>query len=577
MADRVSSAAVSVPAAGSEGVFRDVALLLVTNAENERFVPAILRTLQQFWPGHPECIVVTNGAYDADPVIRTGGATVTGILDEAVQKLRRDRPNLRHVFLLQDVFCPLAPVDNSMVAAAMESVRAHDLKYVLFQWPGDFSKALDPESGPVIRGAGLELTPIRSNWETVNSLAPAVWNLDHLASVAGHKAAEGYDSLRLFEQPSQTGEALHYMQMEAWPVVGGGFLSDGQINPKAVSRKEFPSSPLLSQLRVEYCGVDSAKAARRKYDLGKIAGWFKRGSERRRRWKEIAAREPSAGPSDVFHDTVLLVSTYSKNEHYIPAVLHTVDRMWPGHPECFVATDGDLDAPNTLRFPGRSFVEILGDAARRIKQDRPDTRFVFLMLEDLCPLGPVNTPMIEAAVTKARTQGLKYVLFPWHGDFTWTYDRTAGPTFFGPDMELVPMRRDWEAPNSLVAALWDIDHLIWMAEQKLEAGIHDPWRFEFELPGNPHVHYIQVNGWPTVCDGFMVRGKLNDLAPADPDFPPTAIMSQLRKQYCGVDNQIIARLKYGLKTLSEAIKARLARKPAKDTKVTETAKPAGDL
>ncbi|SLN57721.1 hypothetical protein [Ruegeria meonggei] len=565
------------PEDGAAEVFKNTILLVLSQADNEKYIPAVRETLDRFWPGHPNCVFAHGGESEGTGVPDDLEETFLQRLDGAVQRIRKEHPDTRHVFLLPNEFCPLGQVDTLMLQTAMTKVLDQDLQFVLFQWPGDFRIALDSEVAPSVVAGNLELTAMRPYWETINAVAPAIWGIDHLQWVIDTKKEAWIHDIRRFQHPLPESPAVHYMQLNGWPTLDGGFLIDGEVNPKAVTRTYFPQSSLMTQLREDYCGADDLRKARKKYGLAKVTRRFSKAAERRKMMKQITKRAPEDGPAEAFKDTVLLVSTYSRNEHYIPAILKTLDMFWPGHPECVVATDGDLDVPGVIRFKDKTFVELLLATARKIKEDRPSTRHIFLMLEDLCPLAPVDTEVVETAMKKVRENDLKYALFPWPGDFSWTFDRTSAPTIIGPDVELAPMQKDWDAPNSLVTAIWNIDHLIWMAERKLEAGVNDPWGFEHQLEENPHTHYMQLNGWPTVQDGFFVRGKLNHLAVTQTGFPPSPIASQLRKEYCGVDNLQIARLKYGLTAFSGHVKARKERKRGLNAKAPETAKPAGDL
>ncbi len=245
-------------------------------------------------------------------------------------------------------------------------------------------------------------------------------------------------------------------------------------------------------------------------------------------------------------DTILLVLTYSKLEHYLPEIRANLEQFWPNRPTTIFVTDGAAEGEDVLRFEGVSFVELLSNAVTAVQERHPEAGYVFVLLEDLCPLGPVDEAKLALAQRVIRESKNKFLAHIWvrHPLAPWkTGEWDLSETLEHEGVTLIPMDRSSEEYNCLVACFWDIDHLQDVISEKLDQGATDPWSFELPLTSKQPSHYLLEGAWPTSVHGFYEKGELNVESLTSKDFPNSPLMSKLRKDYCGYDSYALASLK----------------------------------
>jgi hypothetical protein len=263
------------------------------------------------------------------------------------------------------------------------------------------------------------------------------------------------------------------------------------------------------------------------------------------------------------NDTILLVMAYSKTEQYLPAIRQNLDLFWPGRPRTLYVTDGEVSGSDVVQAKGTSFVELLAAASAAIRERFPDATNAFVLLEDLCPLWPVDEAAMSRAQDLVRRHQKKFICHNWKAritDRTSRYDHWDGPLALKDDkITLFLMPKDCEFFNCLVASFWNLDHLDHVLAVKCALDLHDPWSFELPLPDNEDDHFMFEGIWPVAIDGFSARGKINSESVARRGFPASPLLSQLRKKYCGVDSYHLAALKRAWFRLGRSISKRVRR------------------
>lgn len=262
-------------------------------------------------------------------------------------------------------------------------------------------------------------------------------------------------------------------------------------------------------------------------------------------------------------DCVLLLMTYSKMEHLVSEALLNLELFWPGRPETFVVTDGELRGDNIIHSSQPTFVELLAFAVQRIKLERPQASNVFVLLEDLTPLGPVDEALLLSAQELRITGGFKYVGHRWEADASKPWKRGEWSVENAPakdDVEFVPIPKDWNFYNNLCPSVWDINYLSDLLQNKIAIGALDPWAFESPVAECQADHFLIEAIWPTVKDGAYRKGNLNVKAVLNPDFPSSPLMDKLRKEYCGSKFRTVARLKRKRNRLYKNLIAPLTKK-----------------
>ena len=262
--------------------------------------------------------------------------------------------------------------------------------------------------------------------------------------------------------------------------------------------------------------------------------------------RSLAETTDLLGPELWGNDVALLVMTYRKMEKYLPAIRQNLDLFWPNRPQMLIATDGQARGDDVFVGTSASFLGLLSEAIHELCLRFPRAQYVFVLLEDLCPLEPVDDTRLTEAFRVLKAAGGHYLLNHWPTkrhrpwvDENWD----LGASLSQGRTRLMPMSRSYETYNSLVACIWHVDYLSQLITAKLARGIGDPWGFERYLEGAEEQHYVLENAWPTFANGFMIAGRVNERCVTEPAFPASPLMSQLRREYCGADSFLRAFVK----------------------------------
>ncbi len=237
-------------------------------------------------------------------------------------------------------------------------------------------------------------------------------------------------------------------------------------------------------------------------------------------------------------DTVLLLLTYSRNEPYVDPARENLARFWPDHPPLYVVTDGDLCGADVLRHPVTDFTALLSRALDDLRVRQPACRFVYLLLEDLAPLGPVDDGYMLDVEAAMRKHGGKYVYFLWQSERKLRGVPVAqgdlGGAAAGLGLRRLEPGHD-EARNSLVVCLWDLNHLRDVVSRKLALGQTSPWQFEFGIEGDQTPHFVSRSVWPTLKHGVLKQGAVSkDVAKEvlyRRRFPPSPLLTAAYTQF----------------------------------------------
>jgi hypothetical protein len=223
-------------------------------------------------------------------------------------------------------------------------------------------------------------------------------------------------------------------------------------------------------------------------------------------------------------DIAYIVTCHSRTEKYIPLVRNLVDTFWPGHPPRFFLTDGVLQqSADVFSFPRLTWVELLLTGLARIKQQRPQTKRVFHMLEDHCPLRRCDGDRLDRIFSIATRHDLDAVAFP---TYSWPWDETDLTEHPDGLVRTWRHRETFEFDGELLAVvphdffryfqvqptLWRVDYLQAACTYARMQGISDAWAFEAMRWPQAGRHYVSRYDWPTVHHGFLVQGKINPAA-----------------------------------------------------------------
>lgn len=222
--------------------------------------------------------------------------------------------------------------------------------------------------------------------------------------------------------------------------------------------------------------------------------------------------------------TAVLISTFSRMKKYAPAIEAAIDRCWPEHPAIYFISDSELPGiGRQIQLADACWTEILLHGLLTMRKQHPALDYVFLMLDDHCPLRPCDAVATSAYLEIARSGNLGVISFP---TYDWPWNETATTEYpdglvrvwrtveidvvDGRKLALVP--RDYFRYFQVQPAFWRVEYLISVCQAALASGIRDPWAFEaMSLDGAPQHHVADYN-WPSVHHGFIAGGKVNPAA-----------------------------------------------------------------
>lgn len=280
-----------------------------------------------------------------------------------------------------------------------------------------------------------------------------------------------------------------------------------------------------------------------------------------------AADGPSPERAPRGTGTAILVSTYARNEAYLDLVRHAFTRNWPQHPPLWVLTDGPpgdsgdnsgggtRDEPDIIRVPRADFVTVLANGLTALDARQPGLDRIYLILEDLCPLWPVDAAALEALAAGAAAAGIDAVAFP---TFPWRR-REAPRSVAGQTLYRVP--EAFPFPNQLQPGLWRLAYLADLVEGLRRAGVTDPWHFEKHRLDGQRPHYVAALGWPSVHHGFLRGGRVNPGALADPRVADPTVRRRLTRAACGSEREVVYAATSGALRLMRRMRHALAGRP----------------
>ena len=222
--------------------------------------------------------------------------------------------------------------------------------------------------------------------------------------------------------------------------------------------------------------------------------------------------------------TLLLVSTFSRMKRYSAAIEAAVDRCWPGHPPMYFISDCELSGiERQIWLADACWTEILLHGLLTVRQQHPALDYVFLMLDDHCPLRACDAATISTYLEIARGGNLAVISFP---TYEWPWRRTERVdypdglvrTWRCIDIEVVDGRRLAVVPGDFFRyfqvqpAFWNIEYLTSACRTALARGITDPWAFEAMRLDGARQHYVADYDWPNVHHGFIAAGRINPVA-----------------------------------------------------------------
>lgn len=200
---------------------------------------------------------------------------------------------------------------------------------------------------------------------------------------------------------------------------------------------------------------------------------------------------------------IILIPTHYKNEKYCNLLLDMLDVNWPNHPELWFLTDGEnINYPNVIKVDNKNWLIVLYKGLKFLINKYPDLDYIYLVLEDLIPLWSLSVQeltKIENVVINNKLKNVSFITYPAY----WGQENEV--KLDGITLYKIPEGFDFY--SQLQPAIWEVDHLMKICEYALENNLLDAWSFEWIK--SEEQHYVSSYQWPTVFNGFLVRGRVN--------------------------------------------------------------------
>jgi hypothetical protein len=279
------------------------------------------------------------------------------------------------------------------------------------------------------------------------------------------------------------------------------------------------------------------------------------------------AQPPAARPADPGRDDIaILMSTYRKHEWIVPAARANIELFWPDHPQLYILTDGELDGDEVIRTEEREFVAALQDGVAEIRRRQQQVRYIYLLLEDLAPLAPVDDDRLRRVENAMKAGNGAYFYMPWAGAHRHHVAKAETGLLgeAGAGLGIHDVGEAYPFYYSCVVAFWRVDYFLAVLSEKQRVGITDPWGFEnpFEKdldvkPEAKQPHFFIDQPWPTYQSGLFLQGQINRAIVRDRRFGPSPAKDLVYQTYMS-QGSILERLKKRASRLNHMRKGMLA-------------------
>lgn len=190
------------------------------------------------WPGHPPLYYALAAGRTApyERTLPTKATAWTAVLLEGLASLRE--AGASRVFVLLEDHVPLWRCDAAVVEAVVRAAAAEDLAAVFFtkfDWPWP------TRAEEVLTLGGQHLARMPADFRRYNQCQPAVWRLDHYASLLTEALRRGIEDPWAFERFSLPGQPPHYVSEYRWPSRHCGYRRRGRVYLRSLYAFELPA------------------------------------------------------------------------------------------------------------------------------------------------------------------------------------------------------------------------------------------------------------------------------------------------------------------------------------------------
>jgi hypothetical protein len=224
-----------------------VTFLVTSHSRTEKYIALVRDLLAAFWPEHPRCCFLTDGATLAgEDVWSFPGLAWAALLQAGLDRIKRELPGTRYVLHMLEDHCPLRLCDAERLArifaiAARENFAA--VSFPTYAWPWHETDATEHPDGLIRTWRRKETRELDGELFAVVprdffryfQVQPTLWRLDYLQAVCAQAQAGHISDVWAFEAMRWPKAEPHYVSRYEWPTVHHGFLAQGRLNPAAIA------------------------------------------------------------------------------------------------------------------------------------------------------------------------------------------------------------------------------------------------------------------------------------------------------------------------------------------------------
>lgn len=196
--------------------------------------------------------------------------------------------------------------------------------------------------------------------------------------------------------------------------------------------------------------------------------------------------------------TLLIVSTHSHYEKYCNRILRILPKLWPGHPEVWVITNGDtIEHRNKIIVRSEDWVPRVFEGVKLIRKKYPDLKYAYIITEEMLPIRKCDPELLKRVELAAKQNNISFTAFvsyPW----AWQDEIRINNLCF------YKTPRDFPYYSQIQSTLWNLDYFLNVCEDAIAKGEIDPWSFEKKKTFDDHL--VSDYKWPNFYTGILNKG-----------------------------------------------------------------------
>lgn len=200
---------------------------------------------------------------------------------------------------------------------------------------------------------------------------------------------------------------------------------------------------------------------------------------------------------------VFVISTFWKRHIYLEETIKICYDHFSFIDHFIIVTDKDWESylpVEVIVVNDKSWLNVLQGGLEIIHQ-KYNPEYVFLMLEDLLPLQPIEEAVFLKHAKIAFENNIKHLSFRTYDYDVLKYEHLLDGVVF------CKIHQEYLYYSQLQPAFWKLEYLMIILKNLKALNNHSPWHFEFHK--SEEVHLISPYRWPSLLGGTIEAGIVN--------------------------------------------------------------------